>query len=308
MSFWRSPHGRGILLILVSTVCFSFMDTVIKHAMTLAPAFMLLWFRYTFQAVVALTLQWPRQGRALLATANPRFQLLRGGLMVVTTTCAFFSLKYLPVGEFTAMVMLSPLAATALAAWLLKTPVPRLSWWMLALGLVGVLLVVHPGSQIFTWALVFPAVLVCANAGFQVLTSRLSGEENPYTTQFYSGLVGAVGMTPAVLFVWDSGILLAHWPWFVLIGGAGAFGHLMLIRAYMRAPAPVLMPYVYSQIAFSMLGGWLAFDHVPDLLAWIGMAVIALSGIGNALVSIRQHRGIAPPTLDVDVPQLRRAG
>ena len=61
MSFWRSPHGRGILLILVSTVCFSFMEPVIKHAMTLAPAFMLLWFRYTFQAVAALALQWPRR-------------------------------------------------------------------------------------------------------------------------------------------------------------------------------------------------------------------------------------------------------
>jgi drug/metabolite transporter (DMT)-like permease len=306
MSFWRSPHGRGILLILLSTVCFSLMDTVIKHAMTLAPAFMLLWFRYTFQAVVTVGLQWPKQGNALLATANPRFQLLRGSLMLVTTTCAFFSLKYLPVGEFTAMVMLSPLAATALAAWLLKTAVPTLSWWMLALGLVGVLLVVHPGSDIFTWALIFPAILIVANAGFQVLTSHLSGEENPHTTQFYSGLVGALGMAPAALFVWDSGILLAHWPWFVLIGSAGAFGHLMLIRAYMSAPAPVLMPYIYSQIAFSMLGGWLAFNHVPDLLAWVGMAVIALSGVGNALVSIRQHRGIEAPAPQLDVPQRPR--
>lgn len=308
MSFWRSSHGKGILLILVSSVAFSVLDTAVKHAITLAPAFMLLWFRYAFQTLAALVLQWPSQGRAMLATPNPRFQLLRGSLMLVTTTCAFFSLKYLPVGEFTAMVMLSPLMATGLAAWLLKVHVPRLSWWMLALGLVGVLLVVHPGGQIFTWALIFPAVLVCANAGFQVLTSRLSGEENPCTTQFYSGLVGALGMTPAVLFVWDSGELLAHWPWFVLIGSAGAFGHLMLIRAYVNAPAPVLMPYIYSQIAFSMLGGWLAFNHVPDLLAWVGMLVIALSGIGNALVSMRQHRGLASSAPRVDVPQRPPAG
>ncbi len=114
-------------------------------------------------------------------------------------------------------------------------------------------------------------------------------------------------MAPAVLFARDSSVLLAHWPWFVLIGGAGAFGHLMLIRAYMSAPAPVLMPHVYSQIAFSMLAGWLAFDHVPDLLAWIGMAVIALSGIGNALVSMRQHRRLASPAPSVDVPQHHRA-
>jgi drug/metabolite transporter (DMT)-like permease len=68
------------------------------------------------------------------------------------------------------------------------------------------------------------------------------------------------------------------------LGISGAFGHLMLIRAFMHAPAPVLMPYIYTQIAFSMLLGWLVFAHVPDTLAWVGIGVIAVSGVANALL------------------------
>jgi drug/metabolite transporter (DMT)-like permease len=79
----------------------------------------------------------------------------------------------------------------------------------------------------------------------------------------------------------------------VLVGFLGTFGHLMLIRAYERASAPVLTPYLYSQIAFATLAGWLAFDHVPDSLAWLGIAVIAASGIGNAMLlahELAKHR------------------
>ena len=280
----HARQGLGIGLIVLSCLSFSILDTSVKHAMTLAPAAMLLWFRYGFQAVITLVLRLPVQGRGLLATEHPRFQVARGLLLLVSTVCAFFSLKYLPVGEFTALVMLSPLVATGMSAWFLKVRVQRLSWVLLVTGLLGVLLVVHPGGSMFTWALVFPAILVCANGGFQVLTSRLSGADNPYTTQFYTGLVGAVAFAPLLWYFWDGAALWAHWPWFLLLGISGAFGHLMLIRAFMHAPAPVLMPYIYTQIGFSMLLGWLVFAHVPDTLAWVGIGVIALSGVANALL------------------------
>ncbi|MGI9134722.1 MAG: DMT family transporter, partial [Rhodoferax sp.] len=287
-SLWRSEQGVGILLIVLTTLAFASLDTATKHAATLAPVLMLLWFRYLFQAVVTFALRFPVQGRALLRTANPRFQTLRGVLLLVTSACSFFGLQYLPVGEFTAMVMLSPLVAMALAAWVLKNPVAPGRWLLMVAGLVGVLLVIRPGGKVFGWALLFPVTLVVTYAWFQVLTSRLSGEENPYTTHFYTGLVGTLIMCPVVLLRWDSGALLAHWPWFVLVGFLGTFGHLMLIRAYMRASAPVLTPYLYTQIAFATLSGWLVFDHLPDALAWLGIGVIAVAGVGNAMITARE--------------------
>ena len=288
MSYWRSREGVAIGLIVVATLAFALLDTATKHATALAPVLMLLWFRYLFQAFVTFALRFPVQGMRLLHTPNPRFQTLRGVLLLITSACSFFGLQYLPVGEFTAMVMLSPLLAMALAAWFLKNHVSTRRWLLMLAGLGGVLLVIRPGGQVFSWALLFPVLLVTNYAGFQVLTSRLSGEENPYTTHFYTGLVGTLVMTPIVAFSWSTAALLAHWPWFVLIGFLGTFGHLMLIRAYMRASAPVLTPYLYAQIAFGTLGGWLAFNHVPDAWAWLGIAVIAAAGVGNALLSARE--------------------
>jgi drug/metabolite transporter (DMT)-like permease len=131
-------------------------------------------------------------------------------------------------------------------------------------------------------------VLVSAYAWFQVLTSRLSGDENPYTTHFYTGLVGALIMTPMAIFSWSTPALLSYWYWFLAVGFLGTFGHLMLIRAFNRASAVVLTPYLYTQIAFATLLGWLVFSHVPDALAWAGIGVIAMGGVGNALLTIRE--------------------
>ena len=284
------------MLIVVAALAFALLDTTTKYATTLAPVLMLLWFRYAFQAVVTFAMRFPVQKLRLLRTPNPRFQVLRGVLLLTTSACSFFGLQYLPVGEFTAMVMLSPLVATALAAWVLKDRVSLRRWLLMVAGLGGVLLVIRPGGQVFSWALLFPVVLVSTYAWFQVLTSRLSGEENPYTTHFYTGLVGALVMSPIVVFSWSTAALLAHWPWFMLIGFFGTFGHLMLIRAYMRATAPVLTPFLYTQIAFATLAGWLVFQHVPDGLAWLGIAVIAASGVGNALLSAQEAAMLRQPS------------
>ena len=290
MAYWRSGQGGGIVLILLATLAFASLDTATKYAGTLAPVLMLLWFRYLFQAVATFVLRFPVQGRALLRTGNPRFQALRGVLLLITSACSFLGLQYLPVGEFTAIVLLSPLAATALAAWFLKDQVSVRRWLLMAIGLLGVLLVVRPGGQVFSWALLFPVVLVSTYAAFQVLTSRLSGEENPYTTHFYTGLTGTLLMVPVAALHWDTAALLAHWPWFMALGFFGTFGHLMLIWAFMRAPAMVLTPYLYAQIAFATLFGWLFFRHVPDGWAWLGIAVIAASGVGNAVLSVYELR------------------
>ena len=298
MYFWRTRQGAGILLIVLAALCFALLDTATKHAATLAPVLMLLWGRYVFQAVVTFAMRFPAQRSALLKTANPRFQMLRGVLLLITSACSFLGLQYLPVGEFTAMVMLSPLVATAMAAAVLKNQVSPRRWALMVTGLVGVLLVVRPGGQVFSWALLFPVVMVTSYGWFQVLTSRLSGEENPHTTQFYTGLVGALLMCPVVFFYWNSAALLAHWPWFLLIGFLGTFGHLLLIQAYQRASAPVLTPYLYAQIAFATLLGWLVFDHVPDGLAWLGIAVIAASGIGNAVLSAHEVNRQQRPATD----------
>ena len=144
MTTRQTRQGLGIGLIVLSCLSFSILDSGVKHAMTLAPAAMLLWFRYGFQAVITLVLRLPVQGRSILVTEHPRFQLARGLLLMVSTVCAFFSLKYLPVGEFTAIVLLTPLIVTLLAARMLHEKVSRLRLLLVAGGFAGTLAIVRP--------------------------------------------------------------------------------------------------------------------------------------------------------------------
>jgi drug/metabolite transporter (DMT)-like permease len=71
----------------------------------------------------------------------------------------------------------------------------------------------------------------------------------------------------------------------------------------MRTSAPVLTPYLYTQIGFATLGGWLVFDHVPDLFAWAGIATIAVSGVGNTLLTMTEvsRQARSSETVDEDV-------
>lgn len=287
-AFWRSREGASILFMLLAACTFATLDTTSKHVVTLVPVLMLLWFRYAFQAGFTFAMRAHREGFRLFITPNPRLQAARGFLALFSSGCALYSLQHMPMAEFTSIAMLSPMVATALAALTLNNHVSKRRWLLMGLGLLGVFLVVRPGGQVFGWELIFPALMVTAYAGFQVITSRLSGDENPYTTHFYTGLAGGIGLLPIVMFVWSSEALLRHWPWFIMVGLVSTFGHLMLIRAYSRASPVELSPYTYTQLAFATLAGAVVFGQTPDALAWLGIVVIAVSGVGNALVTLRE--------------------
>jgi drug/metabolite transporter (DMT)-like permease len=155
--------------------------------------------------------------------------------------------------------------------------------------------ILRPGSAIFSWAILLPLGLVVTNAWFQVLTSRLARTEKPLTIHFYSGWVGALIASIALPFVWQP---LPGWNWWALLclmGFMATVGHFFLILAYQRAPASTLTPYLYAQIAFAMLAGWIMFTQVPDTASLIGMALIAVCGATGAWLTVRErHEPIEP--------------
>jgi drug/metabolite transporter (DMT)-like permease len=256
----------GIGLVILSVACFATLDTATKLSTVGVPILMGVWFRYAFQAVATTLVLLPRYGIAVLRTEHPRYQLLRGTLLLVSSTLAFFSLRYMPLAEFTSVVLIAPLAVTLLAATTLKEEVSPLRWALVAGGFVGTLVILRPGGTVFSWAILLPLGLVLSNAWFQVLTSRLAQTEKPLTMHFYTGWVGTLIATIALPFAWTT---LPGWHWWALLclmGLMGTVGHFFLILAYQRAPASTLTPYLYAQIGFAMLGGWLMFSHVPDTL------------------------------------------
>lgn len=280
----------GVAMVLGACACFAALDTTTKYVSASVPLLMALWFRYAFQAVATTLIVLPARGMSALRTLHPKFQCLRGVLLLASSLLAFASLKYMPVGEFTAIVMITPLAITVLAATVLGEQVSPMRWLLVAGGFAGTLIIIRPGGQAFTWASLLPLGLVATNAWFQVLTSKLARTEDPVTMHLYTGWAGALLASIGLPLVWTA---LPHWSlWLALVfmGLMATVGHFMLILAYQRAPAATLTPFLYGQIAFAMVGGWLVFSHVPDAWSLLGIALVAACGAAGAWLTMRQSR------------------
>ncbi len=285
----------GIGLVILAVACFATLDTSTKVSIATVPILMGLWFRYAFQALATTAVLLPTYGIEVLRTAHPRYQLLRGALLLGSSTLAFLSLRHMPLAEFTSIVLIAPLVVTLLAATTLKEEVSPLRWVLVGGGFIGTLVILRPGGTVFSWAILLPLGLVFTNAWFQVLTSKLARTEKPLTMHFYTGWVGTLIATIPLPFVWQALPGWREWALLCLMGFMGTVGHFFLILAYQRAPASTLTPYLYAQIAFAMLGGWLVFSYVPDATSLVGMALIAVCGAAGAWLTVRErHQPIEP--------------
>lgn len=280
----------GIALLVAAVACFAVLDTTTKRITTEVPLLMAIWARYFFQALVTTAWILPKKGWAVLETHNLGMQLTRGTLLIVVTLLAFSSLQVMPVGEFTAVVMTTPLLVTLLAARLLGEHVSVLRMVLVAGGFVGTAIIVRPTGDAMSWWLLLPLILVIANAAFQLLTSKMTRTESTMTTQFYTSWVGTGLASIPLFWAWVPITDLHIWLGLLLMGAAGAAGHFLMIMAFERSPAATLMPYMYLQIGFAMLGGWIMFNHVPDHISLIGIGLIALCGTAGGLLTLLESR------------------
>jgi drug/metabolite transporter (DMT)-like permease len=302
-----SPAPRpllGVALVIAAGSCFALMDTTVRFVGSFFTIAVVLWMRYAVHAVVmtALIVASPRLS---FHTANPAFQMARGALLVFSSSMAFTALRHMPVAEFTAIVMLTPLAVTLFARVWLDESVSPLRWALVAGGFVGALCVVRPGTGAIGWAALLPLAATVSNAGFQVLTSRYAPHENPFTTNFYTGATGTALATPILLASVDNPVAVftqAPGPQLgaiVVIALLGTTGHLLLIMALSKAPASTLMPFQYSQLGAAALAGWAAFGMVPDRWGVIGMVIIAACGALAAWLNVREAAAKQRPVTSV---------
>lgn len=279
----------GIALTLGATALFASLDTATKLVLTTVPLMMALWFRYFVQAVTTTVILVPRRGWRIGYTGRPGLHLLRGLLLVGSSFAAFTALLHIQVAEFTAIVALSPLVVTVLAALIFREPVAALRWLLVLGGLAGALIIIRPGAESFSAMMLLPLLVLAANSSFQLLTSRMVHTEDPMTMHLYTGWIGTLVTSLALPWVWTdlSGL---EWGRMLVMGLSAAIGHFLLILAYGRTPVAVMAPYLYAQIAFAVLGGWLVFSHTPDGWALMGMCVIGLCGATGAWLIVRQGR------------------
>jgi drug/metabolite transporter (DMT)-like permease len=280
-------------MIVLAAFLFAMMDSAAKY-MGFLSAFLVMWSRYAIQSAIMTVCILSTRGLRGLRAAHPRFQILRGALLVTASTLSFYGMRQMPLAEFTAIIMLSPLLVTAATHLLRYESVSPLRWALVFGGFLGTLVVIRPGSGLFGTAVVLPLLAMMTVAAYSLLTSRIAAMDHPHTSQFYTGMTATLALTPLLLMQADTlpAVLHALEPVHILIllamGVLGTIGHLLVVTAFGSAGAATLMPFTYSQIGFAAIMSWIVFHHTPDSWAWVGMLMIAACGAASAWAGMRE--------------------
>ena len=284
----------GIGYLILSMICFAVLDAIIKHLVNLLPMVMVLWFRYVVQAVSTSLTLWPRQGRSLLRTQQPKLQLLRGFLLMMCSVLGFLSLQHMPLAEFAAIALLTPLAVTVLSRMLFKERISPLRWVLILGGFAGAMMIVRPGGHLAGAVAMLPLAMVLFYTAFQLLTSYMARTESPMTMHFYTGWVGTAAVSCLVYWHWTTDISPLNWALLVACGLLGSTAHYLFILAFARVTPVRLSPFLYLQVVFSTLAGWVAFSFVPAGWGLVGMVLIMVCGAGAGWLNAREK---APPEM-----------
>jgi drug/metabolite transporter (DMT)-like permease len=212
--------------------------------------------------------------------------------MLMTSILFFAGIHWLPLAEASAISFTAPIWVALLSAPILGERVAKMDWWVAAIGFSGILLIVRPGTEIFHSAAILIGMMAIVNAIFQLLTRKLT-QDHPFTTFFYSGLVGLAVSTVWILIIGVDWSL--SWPVVLRlasVGLLGGMGHLFFVLAFYRASPATLTPFVYLQMIWAIGLGWLIFNQLPDFWSIMGMAIIIGSGLWLIL---HRHRKPAPP-------------
>jgi drug/metabolite transporter (DMT)-like permease len=280
------PHRRGIMYVVGALAVLIILDACGKFAVQRIPVTLTVWSRYMGHVLAVLLFAYPVMKKGLFRTANPKLQIARGVLLATMTMFYFSALKTMPLAHATALMFLTPVLITIWAKLFLHETVTPAGWFAVAIGFAGVLLICRPSGGLDTQGVVFALLGALANSAYQTLTRRAafsnagSAIDAPETQLFYAGLAGAVVLTvsmPAWYVPPTAEVSAWHWVVFVGLGVIGAAGHFLLTKAYQAAPAAQLAPWMYVQMLFSIVVGWLMFGDRPDAIALIGMALIALA-------------------------------
>jgi drug/metabolite transporter (DMT)-like permease len=273
-----SPRLTGIVLIAASMAVFALLDGLGKEVMRHLPMFVAVFFRYFVALLLAIAVVLHTGGPQLFLTGHPLLQALRGALLLASTWLNFVAISQLQLAQTAAISFTIPLWVCALSVPLLGEKVGLWRWTAVIAGLLGVVVIMRPGTMSFHWAMLFSLAATFCGALYNIATRKVGGRDRAETSLFYVGLVGGFGASLPLGWNWQTP---EGWQWVMLLvmGLCGGFGHYMLIQAHRLAPAALLAPFVYTQIIWMVILGFLMFGDLPDVWTLIGAAIVIAAGL-----------------------------
>jgi len=271
----RGDAAIGAALMIVSTICFVSMQSLIRQIGGELPPVEVAFFRNLF-GFCAIAPIFFRQGFKPLKTSRLRLHALRGALQGVSMMAFFTGATMVPFAEATSISFSAPLFATILAVIILREKIRIRRISALLFGFVGVLVVLRPGfvevgigqGLLLSSSLIWGAAII--------VIKRLSISESAATQTAYMGLfMTPITFLPA-LYVWETPTI-DQLGWMALIGIFGTIGHLCFAGAFRRAESSALLPLDFLRLLWASLLGYFLFVEIPDFWVWIGGGLIFTS-------------------------------
>lgn len=272
----------GLLLIICSTAFLASSDTMAKYlARGGMPPVEIAWIRFSVFLLIMLPMVMVPSGGRALRSSRPLLQVFRGLGLLASSIFFIIGLSFLPIAEATATGFISPLFVTGLSVMFLGEKVGLRRWTATIAGLIGVLIIVRPGTSAFQPAALFPIMSALGWASALVLTRKMSGADKPVTTMAYSAIVGFLVLSVFVPVYWSQ----PTWMQLglgVAIGASSTIGHWIVVLAFRYADASVLAPFSYVQLMWVTLLGFVVFGEIPDGWTFTGAGIVIASGVYTA--------------------------
>lgn len=295
LAYWGRLPGnlRGIVLMLLSTVGFASMHTLIRIVSAEIHPIQIAFFRNFFGLIVFLP-WFLKFGFAPLRTRRLPLHGLRAVLNVCAMFAFFTALSVTPLAQVTALAFTAPIFAALLAILVLRESVRLRRWIAIACGFLGTLVILRPGlAAVDTGSLLvlFSAMLW----GSVLIVIRVLGrtESSLTITSYMNILVAVLSFVPALL-VWSAPSAEA-WAGMVAIGVLGTLAQLAVAQSLKEAETAVVMPFDFCKLIWISIFGFVLFREVPDVFVWTGAAII----FGSAsYIAYRERRAVpqAVPT------------
>jgi drug/metabolite transporter (DMT)-like permease len=269
----------GIGLVSFTYLLFTLLDGSAKWLVGSVPVIVVVWLRFATHVLFAGALLLPLRGVSLVRTRHLRWHILRALMFVAMTGMNFWALQYLQLTVTSSIFFAVPILIALFAAPMLGEKLDRGRWAAVILGFAGVLVIIRPGSAAFHPAMIAAMVNAVLYALFNLMTRRLAAYDSPETIQYLPAVGAAIGLAPFALAAWQSPHGWLEWTVACLLGVLGGCGHYLLALAHRYAPASVTAPFLYQQVIYMALFGYLVFGDLPGPAVWLGSGIVIASGL-----------------------------
>ena len=271
-----SKNQLGIIFMILSVISFSVMDIVVKLMSSHYPTGQLIFFRGFFGLIPILFIIPKERFGNLLKTEKIKLHLVRAFGGAFAMTFLYLGLKFLPIADAITISFAAPIFATIFSIIFLNEKVRLIRWLAIFFGLTGVIIVLKPGTELFTYYSFFPILFCIGFATISIAIKKLSKTEPDYLIALYFTLVLILFGLISFSMGWKK-IDIADIHYLIIIGLSGSIGNIFLTKSIREADISLVTPIKYLSLVFAIIAGWLIFNEIPSILTISGAVLIILS-------------------------------